>query len=92
MKLNFKRLENTKKVTINVYIPGNCYGISNVHNPNDILVFQLCTNFQFLLLACQLTFLLLASIYVPALKISPQLCYVHRGGVRSSPSIRTPLC
>lgn len=86
MKLNFKRLEITKKVTVNVYIPGNCYAISNVHNPNDILVFQLCTNFQFLLLACHT-----ASIYVQALKISPQLCYVHRG-VRFSPTIRTSLC
>lgn len=44
-KLNFKRLKITKKVITKVYISGNCYSISN-----DTVVFQLCTNFKFLLL------------------------------------------
>jgi len=66
IELNFKRLEITKKVTIKVYSPGNRYAISNVHNPNDIFVFQLCTNLQFLLFASHTE-----SIYVWALKIDP---------------------
>lgn len=81
IKLNFKRLEITKKVITKVYIPGNCYAISN-----DSLVFQLCTNIKFLLFLP-----MLASIYVLAFRIEPQRRCFHRGRVRSSAILRTPL-